>query len=1271
MERINKQIAFIVAVLIGILISITILFNIRKVLPNQLENLYVQKGEIGFDKKDTIEPNTYVSNLIHTVQRDKNQTNKIQSNIFIDEKVKDKKVLLASIQMKEDEYHLFSHGRSGELYINNKWLDKKEIINWFESRVDLNRISKIFIYGCEFGKGIKGKEAVSFIIEKLGVKVAASNNITGKEGDWMLEVGNEKKELEVPDYQYNLQNLISPYRWNYRNGAEFVNWSNHRAINLNNGYVNHGYIEQTINTIVGNRYTLIFKAHNHMTNGYRNPHSLTLNLRIGNVHNENIVLQSTPWRHSYTIYERTFVANSSSTIIRFQHYSGDTYEHDILICNDVCVPYVQPRDCQPVSACDIIGGNLDGEVEVGETLSYSVNGGTPSNNTTWRITPADGVNVSSGSGPNADNITFREEGNYTISFTKTNSTVPSGCTQNSSATCSKPIIVARTCSTGPDSDNDGVSDICDLDDDNDGILDIDECKTGTGDNLVKYGSFSIDPIPQTHWYRAVESSNFDTSIGRVYSYNMGSTYRNSSLTNGIFDEDTNPSTGIFNALQEMNGPTAAIVYKFQEPLEAGIIYSYSMDIGNRAFGDFDDFFVQIYNADTNKVEVEIVRERTNTLPGWTTTQSYKLFEGTFTVPTTGNYYILWRNEGFGSTEDDILIDRVAVKKGTACDTDGDTIPDSLDLDSDNDGIYDVVEAGTASLDTNNDGRIDSITSSSGDIDDDGLADIIEASNGNDQGTTPRETTSGIPDYINSDSDADGCSDANEGYNNGSIDGVGNTYYNPNNLPEPLTVTSGAINAEGKVVVASYINGDIPEVIDRDADKSICNNNTFAVSDFVNTNEGQTVIGNVLTNDYDLQGDIQSLKITPITNVSNGTLVLTSNGSFSYTPNAGFAGEDSFVYEVCDNRTPQACARASVFIEILPDEVPENEAPIANIDTGATNVNVSLSGNVLNNDYDPDGDALEVNIVPIKNVTNGTLVLNANGTFTYTPNIGFIGTDTFEYEVCDDVASAPLCDTAVVEIVVTPRLENSTIANDDAFITTADTADNNVTGNVLNNDFDPEGHTQVVNTAPLNNVSNGNLVLNSDGSFNYQPNAGFVGQDSFVYQVCDSGIPQACDQATVIVLVKKFSQPDYTISIVTNQTNVVGQTGVIDFVVFLGEVNGFVSNGINSIEFRIPDSSNFEFIFDNALITLNGQQVFNSHWAYILEKGLHKFIYTANGGIFKGNTFSKVGIKARFVSPANSRGKVPLKGTIRFNSGGQSNRTNDNDEDLIQYNNTKL
>ncbi len=107
-----------------------------------------------------------------------------------------------------EEVKLFTHGKPGLLYINEEWLDEKEIVQWFKE-LDINdsNLKSISIYGCNFAKGQKGRNAVSYIEKALGVFLAASTNITGIDGDWDLEIGEEMYPLGYVNYTHNLQDI--------------------------------------------------------------------------------------------------------------------------------------------------------------------------------------------------------------------------------------------------------------------------------------------------------------------------------------------------------------------------------------------------------------------------------------------------------------------------------------------------------------------------------------------------------------------------------------------------------------------------------------------------------------------------------------------------------------------------------------------------------------------------------------------------------------------------------------------------------------------------------------------------------------------------------------------------------------------------------------------------------------------------------------------------------------------------------------------------------
>jgi gliding motility-associated-like protein len=303
------------------------------------------------------------------------------------------------------------------------------------------------------------------------------------------------------------------------------------------------------------------------------------------------------------------------------------------------------------------------------------------------------------------------------------------------------------------------------------------------------------------------------------------------------------------------------------------------------------------------------------------------------------------------------------------------------------------------------------------------------------------------------------------------------------------------------------------------------NKTFAVDDVYIGNEITKLTGNVLSNDYDPEGNLQTVNTTPVTNPLHGILSLNENGTFSYTPDAMYTGTDQFIYQICDNGTPQACDKATVYLTILPI----NHPPVAINDLNSTNKDKPVSGNVLTNDSDPDGDLLKVNTTPIISPKNGNLKLNPDGTYTYTPNAGFAGTEKFTYQVCDNQTPA-LCAQAEVTItVINPSaINNPPVANEDSYYGKADSP---VKGNVLTNDWDPEGNLNptsvaLVGTAP----ANGTLTLNPDGTFTFVPSAGFTGKVSFTYKVCDTGVPSLCDDAIVTIDILSKNSANTTFAI---------------------------------------------------------------------------------------------------------------------------------------------
>ncbi|MGA7932684.1 MAG: Ig-like domain-containing protein, partial [Kovacikia sp.] len=176
----------------------------------------------------------------------------------------------------------------------------------------------------------------------------------------------------------------------------------------------------------------------------------------------------------------------------------------------------------------------------------------------------------------------------------------------------------------------------------------------------------------------------------------------------------------------------------------------------------------------------------------------------------------------------------------------------------------------------------------------------------------------------------------------------------------------------------------------------------------------------------------------------------------------------------------------------------NNPPTANNDTYNILRNGTLTvpgAGVLTNDVDTDGPSLSANLVTLP--SQGNISLSSTGSFTYTPNANFVGTDTFTYRATDGIANSNL---ATVTILVTAPANNAPVANQDSFSFNEDTPYSN---NILLNDTDVEDtrpQTAQLISGPAHSAT---FSLNSDGSFNYTPTANFNGSDSFTYIARDS------------------------------------------------------------------------------------------------------------------------------------------------------------------------
>ncbi len=281
----------------------------------------------------------------------------------------------------------------------------------------------------------------------------------------------------------------------------------------------------------------------------------------------------------------------------------------------------------------------------------------------------------------------------------------------------------------------------------------------------------------------------------------------------------------------------------------------------------------------------------------------------------------------------------------------------------------------------------------------------------------------------------------------------------------------------------------------------------AANDTYSTNQNTLIsisAPGVLANDRDPDGDTLTAVLS--TGPTHGTLALSANGGFTYTPSAGFSGTDSFTYLASDGAASSNVATAIITITAVNSPpVAANDAYSTNEDAGLT---VSAPG-VLANDNDPDGNTLTavLNAGP----SNGTLALKANGSFTYTPSANFSGFDSFTYRAYDGATTSNL---ATVVITIT-TVNDPPVAAGDAYSADQNTALTISAPGVLANDTDPDGDTLTANLS--GGPSYGTLALNANGSFTYTPNMGFSGTDSFSYLAYDG--TASSNPATVTITVR--------------------------------------------------------------------------------------------------------------------------------------------------------
>ncbi|MCP4540748.1 MAG: tandem-95 repeat protein [Chloroflexi bacterium] len=413
------------------------------------------------------------------------------------------------------------------------------------------------------------------------------------------------------------------------------------------------------------------------------------------------------------------------------------------------------------------------------------------------------------------------------------------------------------------------------------------------------------------------------------------------------------------------------------------------------------------------------------------------------------------------------------------------------------------------------------------------------------------------------------------------------------------VLAAGVFTNTATIATTAVDGDADNNSD-DAGVEVQNVAPVADDDAFNVDEDSSLNPlDVLDGDTDANGD--TLTITTVGNPDSGGAVVNGGTVVTYTPLAGYVGDEVFTYTVSDGNDGFDTATVTVTVDNVNDNpTATDDSATVNEDSGANTIDV------LDNDsYLPDPvETLTISAVG-QGADGSVAITNGGADLSYTPDADFYGTDTFTYTIGDSHGGT---DTATVTVTV-DNVNDRPIAVDDMFTVDEDSTDNPL--DVLLNDFDRDGDTLTISAVgPV--YSGGGTAVNGGTVITYTPMADFYGYETFTYTISDgnggfdtstvnvtvnqgpvdNNPPVAVDDAAVaewetpvtVAVLDNDSDPDsdpITVTAVGAATN--GTTAYSNSVVTYTSDAGFT--GTDTFTYTISDGEDS----DTALVTVNVAQ----------------------------------------------------------------------------------
>ncbi|MEV4277972.1 Ig-like domain-containing protein [Actinoplanes xinjiangensis] len=312
---------------------------------------------------------------------------------------------------------------------------------------------------------------------------------------------------------------------------------------------------------------------------------------------------------------------------------------------------------------------------------------------------------------------------------------------------------------------------------------------------------------------------------------------------------------------------------------------------------------------------------------------------------------------------------------------------------------------------------------------------------------------------------------------------------------PATVGASASATPAATLTTTGTGGDTDAANDTATAAFLVNRAPVAVDDTAATTNTTPVNIAVLGNDDDPDGPANALTVSIGTSPGHGAAVVEADRTITYTPTAGWAGDDTFTYVLGD--ADGGATRATVTVRTA------NAVPVARDDADATPSGTEVIVSVLGNDTDANGDTLAVTAVSGPQSGAGTVRIAGNGTVAYRPSLTFVGQAVIGYIVSDGR------DTASARILVDVANAAPTASDDLAIVAHA----GSVTIPVLANDAD--GNLDPITLTGVDPPSSGTATPSGDDVV-YQAAAGFAGTVVVDYTIADNHGGTATGHITVVV-----------------------------------------------------------------------------------------------------------------------------------------------------------